>query len=89
MAASLTKPIKRNITVYGISYPVVAIFGLNGIEMSLHGFKTKVYCRWEDIVRKAMNTPGNVSSVLAGDAFKFLKDQQLKLAKKLEAKAKK
>jgi hypothetical protein len=86
MASALTKPIKRTIRVYGIDYPVIALFTENGVEMCLPGFKTRCFCSWEAVVTKAMSTPYNAPSIVEGNAHKFLRDQALKLAKKEAAK---
>lgn len=77
MATKLTKELKREIRVYGVSSPIIVTLKDTGIEMSVQGFKSRIFGSW-DRVTAALFTPSNCLSYLADKPVDFLKHQAAK-----------
>lgn len=81
MGSTIKGKIKRMVKVQGVPVPVIVQITETGIEMSLKGFRTKVFAPWNRIA-DAMVTPATVPSYLMGRPLEFLKHQAAKLQRK-------
>jgi hypothetical protein len=82
MATKLKSALKREVRIDGIDDPVIVKLTEDSVEMSLPGFKIKLFTTWTRIVEKAMLTPKNVPSFLEGRPHDLLKYQSHKIVAK-------
>jgi len=88
MAATLEKPLKRIVKVYGVELPVImTIFPDGGVEYKIPATKVGVKLGGVQVV-KACETPSNLPSKFGDKPYEFLQyqaqEQQKRNTKKLQ-----
>jgi hypothetical protein len=81
------KVLKRKIRIYGIDKDCIVTISQHGVKVQVEKTKVSVEQSWPIIIEKAMNTPGNVPSYLAGKPYHFLQFQATKRRKKVNESA--
>lgn len=87
MPTKLDKQFKRQVMLHGLRAPVNIIFNKNGVEMSVAGFRKRVFASWEHIA-KNLHTPTDAPSFLHEDSWRFLQYQDATLKAKEQKHAK-